>query len=266
MLVFSTCNHFLFGLENILVIFFGAGAVLDTTFSIGMLMAFLSYKTQFSQRVSGLVDEWFEVKMLKLHGARLADIVLTKPERSEPDEAAYVDEIVPSIRTRNLRFRYSDDEPYVLNDVNVTIDAGESVAIVGPSGCGKTTLIKVLLGIHPPTSGNVLVGGVAIKNLGLSNYRRMIGTVMQEDQLFAGSVADNICFFSLTPDRQFIQACAKQAALHEEIMAMPMGYNTLIGDMGDSAVRWTEAAALLARLYRKPKILFLDEHQSSRRE
>ncbi len=137
------------------------------------------------------------------------------------------------------------------------------MAIVGPSGCGKTTLVKVLLGLHPPTSGKVLVGGISIRNIGLSNYRKMVGAVMQEDQLFAGSMADNICFFAQTPDRQLIQSCAKQAALHEEIKAMPMGYNTLIGDMGTVLSGGQKQRLLLARaLYQKPKILFLDEATS----
>ena len=263
MLVFKTCNHFLFGLENILVIFFGATAVLDATFSVGMLFAYLSYKTQFSQRVSSLIDKMYEVKMLQIHGARLADIVLTEPEHNRAGNVVAAEEIVPAIKVRNLRFRYSEEEPYVLNHVDLTINAGESVAIVGPSGCGKTTLVKVLLGLHPPTSGKVLVGGISIRNIGLSNYRKMVGAVMQEDQLFAGSMADNICFFAQTPDRQLIQSCAKQAALHEEIKAMPMGYNTLIGDMGTVLSGGQKQRLLLARaLYQKPKILFLDEATS----
>jgi ATP-binding cassette subfamily B protein RaxB len=164
---------------------------------------------------------------------------------------------------QNLSFRYAEADPLVLQHVDLKIAAGESVAIVGPSGCGKTTLLKVMVGVLPPTEGEVLVGGMSLSRLGVQAYRTMIGTVMQEDQLFTGSIADNISFFDQEPDQDWIEACAQRAALHQDIVTMPMGYRTLIGDMGTVLSGGQKQRLLLARaLYKRPKILFLDEATS----
>ncbi|MGO4780146.1 ATP-binding cassette domain-containing protein, partial [Lysobacter sp. 2RAB21] len=101
----------------------------------------------------------------------------------------------PRIELEGVSFRYADDEPWILRDCSFSIEAGESVAIVGPSGCGKTTLAKLMLGLLRPSSGTIRIGGVDIHRYGLAAYRELFGAVMQEDVLFAGSIAENIAFF-----------------------------------------------------------------------
>jgi ATP-binding cassette subfamily B protein RaxB len=227
-------------------------------------MAFNAYKGQFDSRVSSLIDKFVEVKMLQLQGERLADIVLQQPETAHgrlvgEQEAP----LTPSLEVRGLRFRYAEQEPYVLDGVSFRIAAGESVAIVGPSGGGKTTLINILLGILAPTQGEVLIGGQSVSHVGLDALRRMIGTVLQDDVLFAGSLADNISFFDPQADHAWIAECARLAAIHHDIAAMPMGYNTLVGDMGTILSGGQKQRVLLARaLYKRPQILFLDEATS----
>jgi ATP-binding cassette subfamily B protein RaxB len=260
---YQTTNTLLFSGERVIVIWLAAILVLNNEFSVGMLFAFISYKDQFSQRTGSLIDKIFELRMIRLHGERLADIVLTEPERG--DEAAENDasHVRPSIEMKNLTFRYSDSEPNVINELNLSIPAGQCVAITGPSGCGKTTLIKLLLGLLTPTSGEIRIGDVTLNSLGITNFREMLGTVMQDDSLFAGSIGDNIAFFDPMIDMQRVAKCAELAAIGSEIAAMPMAFNTLVGDIGTGLSGGQKQRILLARaLYKNPKILVLDEATS----
>lgn len=259
---FHALNGTLFGIENILVIWLGGLLVLDGGFSIGMLFAFIAYKQQFTSRVTSFIEKGIEFKMLALHTERVADVALTTPESEDVSSQGESHSLSTFIEIKNLSFRYSDAEPWVLHNVNLRIEEGESVAIVGSSGCGKTTLLKIILGLLRPSEGEVLVGGKNVQQLG-PGYRNLIGTVMQEDQLFAGSLSDNICFFSPEPDQSRIEACAQMACVHQDIVAMPMAYNTLIGDMGSTLSGGQKQRVLLARaLYKNPKILALDEATS----
>ncbi len=264
-LLYRLLNGVLFGVENVLIIWWGANLVIGGNFSAGLLIAFLAYKSQFDTRVSSLIDKFVSVKMLQIQGERLADIVFTPPERlSEKTFDDNRTELPSTLQVRDLKFRYGDQESYVLDGVSLTITEGESVAIVGPSGGGKTTLLNVMLGIYDPTEGDVLIGGVRVADVGLDTLRHMISTVLQDDVLFAGSIADNISFFDPQADHIWIERCATLAAIHVDIVKMAMGYNTLVGDMGTVLSGGQKQRVLLARaLYKRPKILFLDEATSN---
>ena len=262
-LMFVVLHKLVFGLERVAVIWIGALLVLEHRFSVGMLFAFLAYKEQFAQRVSALIDKVVEIKMLRLQGERLADIVLAEPE-PVVDVPARLGQETPTLEVVDLRFAYSAAEEPVLRRMNLRIEPGDSVAIVGPSGCGKTTLLKCMLGILAPQAGQIRIGGVDLQQVGLRAWRDMIGTVMQEDQLFAGSIIDNITFFDADADTAWAEQCARVAAIADEIEAMPMGWHTLVGDMGTSLSGGQRQRILLARaLYKRPKFLFLDEATSA---
>lgn len=265
-------NGLLFGLQQVLVIWLGAKLVMNGQFSVGMLTAFLAYRMQFATRVAAFIDKCIQLTMLRLHGERLADIVLSAPESDRTMTRLMLEahSLEPNIEVRHLKFRYADHEPWVLKEVNIQVGAGESVAITGPSGCGKTTLMNVMLGVLQPTEGEVLIGGVDIRSLGVDALRSMSASVTQDDTLFEGSIADNICFFDAEADQSWIEACARRAAIHEDIVTMPMGYNTFIGHLGSALSGGQKQRILLARaLYKRPQILFLDEatsHLDVRRE
>jgi ATP-binding cassette subfamily B protein RaxB len=228
----------------------------------GTLVLCVAYAEQFAARARDLIDKLVELRLLRVHTQRIADIALTEPERDVASTwAGAAPE--PRIEVDAVAFRYAEGEPWVLKDCSLAIAAGESVAISGPSGCGKTTLAKLILGLLQPTEGRITIGGIDIRKFGLGAYRAQFGAVMQEDELFSGSIADNISFFDPNADMDAIRTAAAMASIADDVMAMPMGYETLVGDMGSSLSGGQKQRVLLARaLYRRPRILLLDEATS----
>ncbi len=260
---YNTVNHLLFGIENLLVIYFAAAAVMGNIFSVGMLYAFLSYKNRFVGSMDTLIATWIELKMLGLHLDRLSDMVFTETEDEEallPHQSS-AQPLAGKIEVRNLSFQYGETDGPAFQNLNFIIEAGETVAITGPSGCGKTTLLKCLMGLLQPTEGEILIDHMPLKQV--PEYRKQIAGVMQDDQLLAGSIAENIACFDPQIDFGRVTEWAYMACIHDEIMRTPMQYNTLVGDMGNSLSGGQKQRIVLARaLYRAPRILFMDEATS----
>src|SRR6266436_581363 len=257
-IVHRAANGLIFGLENIGVIWLGTVLVMDGRFSVGMLFGFLSFKLLFLTRGNNLVDKAIDLRMLDLHAERIADIALSEPESAQPAGAQAPDAPL-QIRARALGFAYGV-EGFAFRNIEFSVRPGETVAIVGPSGSGKTTLVKVLVGLLDRTEGLVEANGRDLRDWDRSAYRGRLGVVMQDDQLFVGTLEDNISFFDPQYHPNLVRAAASIAGIDDEILAMPMQYNTIVGSLGMALSGGQKQRVLLARaLYRKPHIVFLDE-------
>ncbi|PHM66589.1 peptidase domain-containing ABC transporter [Xenorhabdus sp. KJ12.1] len=262
-LFFGGVNSFISACDQVVILWLGASLVLNNQITIGMFVAFGLFRGQFSDRVASLTNFLLKLRMMNLHNERISDIALNEKENHKPD-ILYSSDIKPvSLSTIDLSYRYDSQSPYIFSKLNITITPGESVAIVGQSGAGKTTLMKVLCGLFSPDSGKVMVDGKDIRQFGTNNYHKMISCVMQEDKLFSGSIRENICGFSDSIDEEWMQECAKASYIHDMIVKMPMGYETLIGELGEGLSGGQKQRIFIARaIYRKPKIIFMDEATS----
>lgn len=247
------------GLQFSLVIYLAADEIIHNTgFTVGMLFAFLSFKVTFVDKTNKLIDQLFQLKLLGLHLERIGDIVQTEAESST--HSMFIEKPNGAIDIRGVHFRYGAGDKFVFKNLNLRIEPGEFVALVGKSGAGKSTLVKLILGLYAPDEGEIFLDGQAASAVFYKAWRQHVGFVAQDDRLLAGSVADNIAFFDPEMSMEDVVAAAKAAQVHEEILQMPMKYQSLVGDMGSSLSGGQRQRILLARaLYRKPSILILDE-------
>jgi ATP-binding cassette subfamily B protein RaxB len=258
--LFGALRETIVMLEQVVFVGIASYLALNGELTIGVLYALLAYKSQFMTGGAHLIEKAVAFRLLRLHLDRVSDIAMTDPERAYQRPLIEAPPIKGRIDLSRLSFRYAEGESFVLHDLSMSIAARECVAITGPSGCGKTTLVKLMLGLLEPTTGEILIDGVALPVVGERVYRRQVATVMQDDHLLTGTVLQNICFFADTPDPHFASECARLACIHDEIMRMPMGYQTMIGSLGSTLSAGQRQRVLLARaLYRRPRILFIDE-------
>jgi ATP-binding cassette subfamily B protein RaxB len=250
-------------IENVLVIYVAITLNLAGDLSLGLLFTFLAYRQQFVDKGTKLLEAFQELRLLDLHFDRVADIALNEREKLTADDAFVAKTIDGAVTLCDVRFKFAAYEEELLRGVDLAVAAGEFVAITGPSGGGKTTLMKVMLGFFEPTSGSVAIDGQPLGKLGLAVFRSQIGVVLQDDHLLSGTIADNICFFDSEIDIEWMRECTTTAGIDAEVMAMPMNYNTIVGGLGVTLSGGQRQRILLARaLYRRPKILFLDEGTS----
>ncbi len=256
----ETANLLIFGLEFIGSLYIGILAVLGGGLTIGMLFAFVAYKTQFITKGTALADKYVLFRMIGLHLERLSDIALAEDDISFKTASRARTVMAGKIELRDIRFRYARGEPEVLSGVNLTVEAGEHVAITGVSGGGKSTLVKILLGLIEPDEGTVLIDDRPLGLFGHKCAHDQMAGVLQDDILFSGTLLDNITMFDPEPDLAAVYEAARQASMHKAILELPMQYNTFTGEMGSSLSGGQKQRVILARaLYRKPRLLVMDE-------
>jgi ATP-binding cassette, subfamily B, bacterial CvaB/MchF/RaxB len=262
---YGTLSNATTAIENILFVFLAVKLAMANEMTIGMIFAFQAYKQHFMSAALGIVEQYINFKMLDVHMARLADIAL---EHREPEQLSYFEAetaFTGKIELRNVKFSYSPYDAPILKGIDLCIVPRETIAIVGASGCGKSTLLKIILGLYTPSRwfgevGEVFVDDILVSQKERRSYRRQIGAVMQDDVLFAGSIAENIAFFDADIDMARVHDAARTASIHDEISAMTMGYESLVGDMGSALSGGQKQRVLLARaLYHQPRLLVLDE-------
>lgn len=263
-LLFGGVNAFIIACEQITMLWLGSKLIIENAMTIGMFIAFGVFREQFADRIGSLTNFLMKLRMMHLHNERVSDIALNVREMKKPDREIINTMQPVTLETHALSYRYDEHSADVFRNLSFKVSAGESVAITGPSGAGKTTLMRVLCGLFEPLSGSVTIDGYDIQQLGLNNYRKIIGCIMQDDKLFSGSIRENICGFDDKGDKEWMEACARASYIHDVIIKMPMGYETLIGELGEGLSGGQKQRLFIARaLYRKPGILFMDEATSA---
>ena len=246
-------------LETVAVVWLAVTMAIQGSFTIGMIFAFLAYRLQFANAMKSLIDKSTDFRMLSLHLDRLSDIALTPEDRGFAEPAHRDEEFRGEIELKGVTFSYGIHDPDVLKGIDLHIRPGEHVAITGPSGGGKTTLSKILLGLLEPTSGEVRIDGVPLAQYGRRAFREHVAAVLQDDVLFAGTIADNVAGFEPIDQARLDEAMAA-AAIADDVATMPMRHLTLVGDMGSTLSGGQMQRILLARaLYRQPRLLVMDE-------
>lgn len=262
-MLFGGIHTFISTLEQISILWIGASLVIDNTMTLGMFVAFSSYRGSFSSRVGNLINIFFSLKILSLHRERIADIALNEVEEEKSLHSTLKNINGGKFSIEDLSYQYDQFSKKIFSSLNLDIQSGESVAIVAPSGFGKTTLLKLMAGFLKPTSGKIYFNQMDINQIGLNSYRKYIACVLQDDKFFSGSILENIVSFESEYDLEFAIECAKIANIHDEIMEMPMNYETLLGELGNSLSGGQRQRLFIARaLYKKPRVLFMDEATS----
>lgn len=261
---FDAIGQFIIAIERVVFVYLAISLAFSGEFTVGMIFAFQAYKQQFLDASMRLVEQAINWRILQVHLGRIADIALAKEETGLDASQLVLPDFAQPITLESVFYRYGANEPMVLQGISLRIEPGEMIAIIGQSGGGKTTLMKIILGLFDPVNGTVRVGAHDVRSLSKSHYRRSIGSVAQDDALFAGSLAENVAFFDAEIDMTRVTEVCRTAQVHKEIVAMPLGYETLVGDMGSVLSGGQIQRVLLARaLYGEPSVLVLDEGTSN---
>ncbi len=261
--IYNPLTSLIMGLCTTIILLYGGHQIIAGEMTIGELMAFSTYvgMLMWPLRVLGMAITSFQRAMSSWQ--RVLDVIESVPEVKEKPNAIQLPEIKGHIRFEHVTFGFNKEKP-ILKDINLEIKPGEIVAIVGPSGSGKSTLIRLIPRFYDVTSGRITIDGYDIRDVKIRSLREQIGILSQEPYIFAGTIKDNIAFGNPNATMEDIVKAAKIVRLHDFIMSLPNGYNTLIGERGISLSGGQRQRLALARvLIKKPRILILDDPTSN---
>lgn len=241
----------------------GTLAVVQGTMSAGTMLGLTLLAAACLSPLSALISGVQQLQMVRAQLERLLDVLHAEQEQPDPLHTPRPSALQGHIEVRGVHFGYTPHVPFLLRDISFTAAPGQKVAIVGRTGSGKTTLARLLLGLYPPTRGEILYDGVPLHHLEYRWLRQQIGVVPQEIWLFEGSIRENITFYATGVPLVQVEAAAKVAALHDEVIALPMGYETRVSEGGSGLAEGMRQRIALARvLVHRPSLVLLDEATS----
>ncbi|WP_343721991.1 peptidase domain-containing ABC transporter [Herbaspirillum seropedicae] len=246
------------------VLWLGAHLVLDGQLTVGQVIAFQMLALRFIHPMTHVVQVWQELQQLRLSSDELGQI-MNVPSEDDSGFTRAAAEMRGDVQLVDLGFRYSPQSPVVLDGISLVAGPGDIIGIVGRSGGGKSTLAKLLHGLYRPTQGKILIDGVDIGHHDLLTLRAQISVVPQDIFLFSGSIAENIAISDGHTDLEAIVAAAELADAHTFIMALPQGYDTVVGERGGILLSGgqRQKIAIARAVYARPRILILDEATSA---
>lgn len=254
----------LINMITVVVVTAGAAAITKNEITIADLLAFTLYVSNFIEPVNKLINFTEQFQNGISGYERFIEIMAIMPDISD-ENAVYAPETFKgSVQFKNVSFKYEESKEMVLKDVNLSVNAGEYVALVGFSGAGKTTLCSLIPRFYDVTDGEVLIDGMCVKDIKLKNLRDNIGIVQQDVYLFTGTIYENILYGRPAASRKEVVEAAKAANAHEFIMSLPDGYDTYIGQRGVKLSGGQKQRLSIARVFLKnPPILIFDEATSA---